>query len=672
MVVGCALALGLGACRDDSVGASGGGTESGSGTAGSDDSPGLDSTAGDATEGEDAGGPCTNNSDCEDDDPCRVDVCNAGVCEPGEPVLTLECRPQIDVDYPPRAATIASESPLVTVTGRVHSGAAPIQWLRLNGDDVAVAADGSFSHDVQAQTGGNTLVFETLDEAEFERKRVQSFLWSTSFRLPTTNPEGIADDGLALYLSQETLDDGDRSPPIDDVTSLLTLAVENLDIAGLLDTSEPIANTAGYDVFLTGIDFDSITLSITAIDGGMRVAARLNGVSGPLVFDCDGGVGCTLAGGDGTGGMSISYIEAQSDLHLAVGDDNQLSIETMGTSTNVVGLNIWSNNIWTNFLITIIEPFIINGIVADIEDLLTDQLDTLLGPALSDAFGGLAPNTTMPFPNLGDPKAPIDVQLASDFLGTDFHDGTAPPDPSPSHGGMILMRGGGYAMEPVAPHENLGIPDRAGCGDGSSGLDLPREALLELGLGDDLLNQLLHGAWTGGLLEFDLPPDLLGEGGLVQDLDIHISGMLAPTASDCYPDGRVRAHIGDIQIDGSLTLGVQPMTFVAYSSLVAGLEFVPTRSGVGITITEVELVDTELTVGEDEAIEQEGLVAATLEAELVSALVDALGGGGLGGIDLPPIDLSRTLGLPPGSAALNVVTEDVHREPGITVISGRL
>lgn len=669
------VALCLGACRDDAVGAGSAGTDSATaGATDGDTEPGLDTTAsgGMATEGDDVGGPCERNDDCDDGDPCTDDVCNAGVCEVGGPIVTLECRPQIDVDYPPRAATIESDSPTVTVTGRVHSGAGPIDWLRLNGEDVAIDDDGNFSHDVLAQTGGNMLVFETADTWKEQRKRVQSFLWSTNYRLPTTNPEGIADDGLALYLSQETLDDEDRTPPIDDVTSLLSLAVENIDIASLLDTSAPIASTAGYDVFLTGIEFESITLGIEAIDGGMAVSARLNNITGPLDFYCDGGIGCTLAGGSGTGGMSIDYIEAESNLLLTVGDDNQLAITTMGTSTNVSGLNIWSNNIWTNFLITIIEPFIINGIVADIEDLLTDQLDSLLGPALSEAFGGLAPNTMMAFPNLGDPKTPIDVQLASDMHDTDFHDGVAPPDPSPAQGGVIFMRGGGYAQTPVAPHTNLGIPDRAGCGAGSDGLDLPRQALLELGLGDDLLNQLLHGAWNGGLLEFDLPPDLLGEGGLVQDLDIHISGMLAPTASDCYEDGEVRAHIGDIEIVGSLTLGVQPMTFVAYTSLVAGLEFVPTKSGVGISITEVELVDTELTVGEDEAIAQEALVAATLEAELVSALVDAISGGGLGGIDLPPIDLSRTLGLPPGSAALIVNADEVHREPGITVISGHL
>ncbi|MEM7159039.1 MAG: hypothetical protein AAF799_39745 [Myxococcota bacterium] len=668
------LGLALGACREDTTaatGSGGSGTE-GEPTAGGSADEGLDSTAeGGATEGDDVGGACVSDADCEDDDPCRPQSCNAGTCEAGEFQVSLECRPQIEVEFPPRAATLQADSPTVTVTGRVHSPAGPIEFLSLNGEDVTVDDDGSFSHDVVAQTGGNTLVFETADSEKTPRKRVQSFLWSTNFRLPTTAPEGIADDGLALYLSQETLDDQDRTPPIDDVASLLSLAVENFDINSFIDPTTSIASSAGYDVYLTSIDYESTSLAINAIDGGMEVVARLNDITGDLDFDCTNAA-CFFAGGDGSGGLSVNYIEVRSDLIVEVGPDNQLEVTPTGTSTNVNSLNIWSNNLWTNFLLAIIEPFIIGGVVNDLENELTSQINGLLGPALSEAFGGLAPNTNLSFPNLGDPKAPIDVQLVADFLDTDFHDGGAPPDPSPPQGGMILMRGGGYAVTPVAPHKNLGIPDRAGCGDGTSGLDLPREALLELGLGDDMLNQLLHGAWTGGLLEFDLPPELLGEGGLVSDLDIHISGMLSPTASDCYPDGQIRVHLGDIQIEGGLTLGVLPMTFVAYTSLVAGLELSPTKSGVGISITEVEMVDTELTVGEDEALEQEALVAATLEGQLVSALVDAIGGGGLGGIDLPPIDLSATLGLPPGTAALTVVAEEVHREPGITVISGRL
>ncbi len=674
-----ALALVLVACGDDATGAPGGTdgtTASGGTTDDPDPTAGLDSTAGepDPTEGSgsgDVGVTCEQDDDCDDGNDCTENECNSGTCEVTAAVQSNECRPQIDVDFPPRAATLMTNSSGITVTGSVTSAAAPIMWLRLNGDDVAVAEDGSFSHNFTAQAGGNTLVFQAADTLDVSRTRVQSFLWSTNYRLPTTPVEGIAEEGLGVYLSQETIDDEDRTPPIDDIASLMDLGVQSIDINQFINPNMPLASNAGYNVFLTSIAYQSTDVALSAIDGGMFLEASLNDISGTLVFDCTINA-CLLAGGDGTGSMAIDSIAVTSNLMVSVDANNELVVTPVGTQTSVNGLDITSNNVWTNFLITIIEPFILGGIVSDIEAELTTQVDAQLGPALSQAMGGLAPNSVLAFPNLADSNQPIEVQLATDFHDTDFHDGVAPPASSPPQGGLITLRGGGYAVTPVAPYENLGIPDRAGCGRGG-GVVMPRAALLEIGLSDDLLNQLLHGAWRGGLLEFDLPPELLGGGnGLIEDLEVHVSGMLAPTASDCSADREPRVHLGDVRIDASLTLSGTPITFVAFSSMTAGLEFTPTASGVNITISEVEQVDTELTVNEDESIGTEALLASQLQTALVDGVLGAISAGGLGGIDLPPIDVSAPLGLPAGTAVLTINTDEVVRQPGLTVINGHL
>ena len=673
------LALTLSACGDDAVGAvdsTGSGT-AGPGTTGSETAVPDETATPDPTVGEDTGsssGPpvetCVRNDDCEDDNPCAEDVCNSGVCEVGDPVVSGECRPVIDVDYPPRAATLDGDSPVVTVTGRASSGAGPITTLRVNGEDVAVQADGSFSHDVTAQAGGNILVIEAVDALEVTRERVQSFLWSPSYRLPTMPEQGIANEGLGIYLDQETLDDGNHALPVDDVASLLTLALESYDIEQFISPNTPIASYAGYNIYLVTLQYGSADVTLDGIDGGIELNGFLHDITGDLVFDCTIPA-CQLAGGDGTGDIAIDYIQVTSDLQLTVNASNQLVVESANTTTNVVGLDITSNNVWTNFLITVIEPFILDGVVADIEADLTAQVDALLGPALSQAFNGLSPNSVLEFPNLVDAAQPIEVELVTDFYDTDFHDGAAPPAGSPPRGGVIMMRGGGYAQASVAPYTNLGIPDRAGCGAGG-GVDLPRDGALEIGLTDDLLNQLLHGAWEGGLLEFDMPPELLPMDGFISDVQIHVSGMLAPTAADCSPDGQVRAHLGDVRIDGSLSFNGTPITFTAYSSMLAGLEFTPTASGVAISISEVERIDTELTVNEDNGIETEPLLEATLETQLVDGVLGAIASGGLGEINLPVIDLSPTLGLPAGTAALEITTDEAVRAPGVTVIRGHL
>jgi len=672
------LALTLSACGDDAVGAvdsTGSGTAAGSTgsseTAVPDETATPDPTAG-ASESSSGAQPepCLRNDDCEDDNPCAEDECNSGVCEVGDPVVSGECRPVIDVEYPPRAATLEGDSPVVTVVGSVSSGAGPITSLTVNGESVTVAADGSFSHDVTAQVGGNTLVIEAVDALEVTRDRVQSFLWSPSYRLPTAPPQGLADEGLGVYLDQETLDDGNHALPVDDVATLLTLALESYDIEQFINPGTPIASYGGYNIYLITLQYGNADVTLDAIDGGIELNGYLYDITGDLVFDCTTPV-CQLAGGDGTGDIAIDYIQVTSDLLISVNAQHQLVVDSSNTQTNVVNLDITSNNVWTNFLITVIEPFIIGGVVADIEDDLTAQVDALLGPALSQAFNGLSPDSVLQFPNLADASQPIGVELVTDFFDTDFHDGIAPPAGSPPRGGVIMLRGGGYAEDPVTPYTNLGIPDRAGCGPGDA-VELPRDGALEIGLTDDLLNQLLHGAWDGGLLEFDMPPELLPMDGFISDVQIHVSGMLAPTASDCSPDGLVRAHLGDVRIDGSLTLNGTPLTFVAYSSLLAGLEFTPTASGVAITITEVESIDTELTVNEDNGIETEPLLEATLETQLVDGVLGAIASGGLGEVNLPVIDLSPTLGLPAGTAALEITTDEAVRAPGVTVIRGHL
>lgn len=651
-------ALGLGACRDDAAGIGGGTTETtgeptedGSGT---EPPPQPDASA----------GPCERNEDCDDGDPCTADVCEAGVCTVDGAVLAGQCLPIIEVDHPPRAATLQSDSPVVTVSGRVSSAAGAIEHLRVNGEDVPLGEGGEFSTEVEAQTGGNIVVLETTDEHGVARRRVQSFLWSTGYHAPSSADEGRLDEGLAVYLAQDSIDDGDPSLPVDDLATLMGLSLSAIDLASFIDPTVPMANAAGYTVYVTDLWSGGSSVSMVAVDGGMQMTATLTNVEGALDIQGLGG---------GPGGFSVQSVTATVDLIIDVDQDHDLAIAVINPQTTVEDLDIWADGGGLNFLISIIEPFIIGGVVSDLEASLTDQLTALMGPAVGLALNAMAPNMTMSFPRVDSEQEVIEVRLGTDFRDADFHDGQAPPEPSPPQGGLLVERAWGYALAPVTPYENRGVPDWAGCGQGAGALSAPRQAPLEIVLTDDLLNQLLHGAWSGGMLEFDMPPELLGEdNALISDLEVAVSGMLAPTASDCGPDGRLRLHMGDIRVEGSLVLGDQPVTFVAYSSLVAGLDVVPTDTGISIALGEVERVETELHVGEDEAIEAEPTLEATLEAKLVDGVLGAFSGGGLGGIELPQLDLSGTLGLPPGTAAVQITADGVERAPGMTVINGHL
>ncbi len=676
-LVGATAACG----NDDIAGGSGtdgetdssGDTENGSNSNSNTDSD--SDTANSDSDSAESGGPmgCEVAEDCDDGDPCTVDICgDGGVCGTMEGD-TVECRPMIDIEYPPRGATIQAKSSdeLVEVRGTVTSLKGDITDFQLNGESVDVADDGSFTVDVTPTVGGNTLIFETTDSAEQTRRRVQSFLWGTQYVKPTEPVEGMAPAGIAIYFSQEGLDDGDRSQPYNDLASLLGLAFDGFDTSSFFDANTAIASSAGFDIFLTSLDVTNTSLALEGIDGGIGLTAGLLDIEGDLIFDCDGSVGCVLAGGDGTGGLTIDAITITADVMLSVdAESHELVVDIVNPNTTISGLDVFSNNFWTNFLLTIAQGAIIGGAVGDLENTLNEQLEGVLAPLLSEGLQNFNFSTSLDLPNIGDPKESITIDLITDFGDTDFHDGVAPPEPSPPQGGAIILRGGGFADGEPA-HEGLGFPLRNGCEVGPAAVNLTRTAIMEIGLHDDLINEILYGAWKGGLLEFPLPADLIPESNLVQNLDVNVSGMLPPVGMDCST-GELLAHLGDIRIDASLELLGAPVSFTAFTTAVVRVEISAEDGQIGIAIGDLQSVETELNVNEDSAIATEETLIGVLEGALIDGLIGGLGGDSLGGIELPEIDLSDSLGLPAGSAVIAIEIDEAVRQPGITVVQGSL
>jgi hypothetical protein len=669
------------ACGNDDI-ANGSGTDSDSGTDASgesgdgSDTDGTDSANSDSDSQGTDDGPmlCEADDECDDGDPCTIDVCNAnGMCGTVEGD-TIECRPIIDVEFPPRGATIQAKSSdeVVTVIGTVSSLKGDISGLTLNGEDVTIADDGSFSHDVTPKVGGNTLIFETSDSVEQTRRRVQSFLWGTQWVKPTEPVEGMAPNGIAIYFSQEGLDDGDPSQPYNDLASLLGLAFGAFDTSSFFDPTTAIASSAGYDIYLTSLDFNDTALSLTAIDGGIHLTGSLLDIEGDLTFDCTQLVsGCTLAGGDGTGGLTIDSIVIDADVMLSVDDEtHELVVNIENTNTTINELDIYSDNWWTDFLLGIAQGAIVGGAVSDLENTLNDQLGDVLAPLLSEGLQNFNFSTSLDFPSLGNPDEPITIDLITDFGDTDFHDGVTPPEPSPPQGGAILLRGGGFA-EGEPAYEGLGFPLRNGCEVDPPGANLTRTAIMEIGLHDDLINEILYGAWKGGLLEFPLPEDLVPSSPLFTDLEVQISGMLPPVGTDCET-GELLAQLGDIRIDASLILNDNPISFTAFTTAVVKVEITAADGEIGISIGELQSVETELNVNEASAIATEGALIGVLEGALIDGLIGGLGGDSLGGIQLPEIDLSDSLGLNPGEAVIAIQIDDAVRQPGITVVQGSL
>jgi hypothetical protein len=556
--------------------------------------------------------------------------------------------------------------PTVTVTGTVTSDLGDITELTLNDAPVVVGADGTFSHDVGVRVGGNTLMLAATDSAGNMRSRVQSFLWSTGYLKPTVAKEGIAPHGLGIWLSQQVLDDGQAAPPTD-FAHILNTVLQSLDLGTLIDPNQSVVSSAGYDIYITSISLGNSAVTRNAIDGGLAMQASLTGIAGGLRFDCTN-FACELLGGDSSGSFSISSVVVTANVIPSVTAGHTLAVSLSNVSTTVSGLDVSSNNGFTNFLLSIIEVFIRDSLVSDLESTLNSTLASELGPLLADGLGALAFALSLDLPTLGGDST-IPVDLVTDFESVDF-------DGDPPRGGAFIERGGAYTSAMFTPYDNLGIPNRDGCGAGGQSLTLPRQAPLELGFSDDLLNQILYAAWRGGWLEVEVGPELLASMDLsglgITDLALTLSGWLAPTVSDCNPDGDLRIYAGDLQILGSLSLNGNAVTFTGYTSLEGDVVFSVMPQGLGIGIDGIDEAHTEVTIHEDDQLAAEPLIKTLLEAALVNAIEGALAGEGLGTIPLPTIDLSGALGLPPGSAVIEVMPTTVERAEGATVLGATI
>jgi hypothetical protein len=325
--------------------------------------------------------------------------------------------------------------------------------------------------------------------------------------------------------------------------------------------------------------------------------------------------------------------------------------------------------------------------VTSFEGTINSQLSSVIGPLLEDALSALAFNLAFDLPRLdgatdasGNPVT-IPVALQSDFSSTPFSDATPGPQ-----GGLLSLRARSTTTTRGIPtglpyDANLGTPGRIGCGLAAQQMVVPKQAPLEIVFPDDTLNQILHAAWFGGLLQFPVDPSLLGGVDLatygITDLSLDLSSLLPPMATDCGPDGVLRLHVGDMKINARLTLFGTPLDAVVYVAFDAPITLAASGGQLGITVSAIENVQLEVNVVQPELAGFEDAISELLGSQLVPALGGLLGNGTpLASFPLPEIDISSQLGQPAGSLviAIDVLSNPAFRNriDGNTIVYGQL
>ena len=221
--------------------------------------------------------------DCSDGNACTTDTCDPDSGCKSTLIISHACRPQIVIEYPPRAATIQQPDAAVTVSGTVKSGAGAITAFQINGEDVAVAADGSFAKVVASVIGGNTLVVDAVDSMGSKRHRVQAWLWSPAYLKPdVTKPKsGMVDAGMGYWLSKQVIDDGDHTPPPNDLATVFELVMQSFDIGGLIP--DPAYQGSGVTMTISNLTHGKATTGLTPVAGGLKMVATIPNVAADVV-----------------------------------------------------------------------------------------------------------------------------------------------------------------------------------------------------------------------------------------------------------------------------------------------------------------------------------------------------------------------------------------------------
>jgi len=610
------------------------------------------------------------NFDCDD-----LQFCTADTCDPIEGckhtlINSAECRPQIVVDNPERAATLNGAAE-ITVSGHVVLGldGAVVPFVTVNGTPVAVEADDSFQAQMTSVQGFNGIVVEGEDLNGLKDRVVQSYYYSTEwFPFSETDPSvSNVNDGLMLFLGPEVWDDNDTST-YDDIATILTMYVSTLDLMSMI--SNPIEE--GDDGWACGthrINVDSITFGTVAVDlvpvdGGLYMSVTI-----PNVRIGISGKYCRVSF---SGTATASSVNVTSTLLISIDPVTLKPVITMsGTNSTVNGLDVNINNV-PGFIEDLVMSFFEDSFVESIEGAIEDQISAIV-PQLQEMLEGLAIDQTFDVPALFEGGTPMTVALSSSLSSIHF-------DPA---GGTLGMRAS-FSAPKGTTYEKLGSIGRANCLQGGVeanpvfpvGTTSPQ---LELALKDDLLNELVYALYWGGALSLPIPESLLGDSVSeygITDMVLLVDFMLPPILSACNPGQQLTVAVGDVKLDATLKMFGAPLTMTIYASLKAGANITArlTETGatsLGVAIQYPDFIDMEIAslvgnlAGAEDTIS--GLVMDTLLPTLLGKLD---GVTPLVEFEIPSIDMADFIDGVPAGSEMSILVNEVLRAAAFTVASG--
>ena len=638
--------------------------------------------------------PCDDGNDCTADGCREPDGCFAELA----PDLA-GCGLDVVVEYPPRGVTLdpaALVDGAVVVTGYVDSPADGAPVVTLNGNAVTLTAvapndpplEGevnpgqakrfTFAVPMAPEQAMNLVDLQAADRFERKAGRVQSFYYSTVYyptEAMTFDAQKIA-NGAGVALTQAFLDDND--PDVDDLASIIGLIFNGLDVGSLLGTG-PVTHfeqsllftTCKYDVYVNSVSFNGTNTDLHILADGLGLTETLYNLHVVFHIQKVGGGGICPGSMDGTADASSVTINANLRIYI---NNGVLTAEVGSSSASMNGLDVNVDSWFVDLLVGLFQGTIQDALEGAVVDAITDQV----APMLADALGML--NLTLPFeiPALMPGMSPTTITLQTKVTSVGFVPETS----------MNVGMDGAALSEHKTPYHPLGSLGYANClaaPFAGNTIDFGALQPLDIGLFDDLLNQILHAVYAGGLLEMVLGPDVIPADQLAQygvsNLSVALSGMLPPVITMCKttPSGAGVANamvleLGDLGIDASFTMNGSDVALSLFASLRGSVALQVTTdpdtgaTKVGIQVLGFDQVLTDLIDVQSNDPTMKELVASLISSTLVPMLLSSLDLGDALSFELPVLDLSGLSDMVPAGTALEIVPQAIERTPNANTL----
>ena len=313
---------------------------------------------------------------------------------------TIACAPQFDggmITLAPGAAVVFSGS-VNSVNGISH--------FNVNGAEVGVEADGTFTTSINSVWGVNTIELALVDNSGLQTRRLCSFVSSAQW----VNETQFDNDSVMLRNAQGSIDDNNRAGGINSFADFLHAVINSAPVRDTLDNALAAADplkpmscdqTGPFGFCLVDSEVLYVssalpgpnTASVTLVNGGMtarvrfedpRVRLRVRGRSVGIPYDLSGDVifdfvevDVTLdTGFDGDGRPNITV--RPNTVASRVG---AISLNFTGADEVIIDIvTIVAQGQLRNIVANVLRDFVVNNF-ASVLDGLVSSLDVTTIPA---------------------------------------------------------------------------------------------------------------------------------------------------------------------------------------------------------------------------------------------------------------------------------------------------